>query len=158
MPKKAIQWAKIRSIEPVAEEDVYDVEIAGTHNFVAGHYVDARTGIALTSEQEEIVALRRSLEPRARDVELKGEISSGIGLAALVSDKRSGRHPDTVLDRYEVSLTQNEIAALTGGDSRFHELSGLTSPGLGATTLANGIWMSSEDGQGVENTSLQPVM
>ncbi|MEK7093336.1 MAG: hypothetical protein AAB927_02520, partial [Patescibacteria group bacterium] len=62
--KNAVGWAKIRSIEPVAEEDVYDVEIEGTHNFVAGHYVDQRTGVALPPEQENVLDLQKYFAPR----------------------------------------------------------------------------------------------
>ena len=38
-----MKWAKILSIEAVAEEDVYDVEIEGTHNFVGNGIVAHNT-------------------------------------------------------------------------------------------------------------------
>ena len=41
--EKALRWAKILSIEPVAEEDVYDVEIEDTHNFVANGIIAHNT-------------------------------------------------------------------------------------------------------------------
>jgi|GEM_PF-329783 len=53
---------RIVSITPVAQEQVYDIEVAGTHNFVAGHYLDRRTRIALTEDQEEVIALQKELE------------------------------------------------------------------------------------------------
>ena len=34
-----ISWVKIKSIEYVGYEQVYDIEVEGTHNFVAGHWV-----------------------------------------------------------------------------------------------------------------------
>lgn len=46
-------WDKIVKIESLPAEDVYDIEIEGTHNFIAGHYVNARTKQALSPEQEE---------------------------------------------------------------------------------------------------------
>ncbi|MEK7069073.1 MAG: hypothetical protein AAB947_01680, partial [Patescibacteria group bacterium] len=41
--EKAIFWAKISSIEVVAEEQVYDLEIEGTHNFVANGIIAHNT-------------------------------------------------------------------------------------------------------------------
>ncbi|KKW27320.1 MAG: hypothetical protein UY70_C0016G0004 [Candidatus Kaiserbacteria bacterium GW2011_GWB1_52_6] len=41
--KGGLAWARIRSIEPVAEEEVFDVEIEGTHNFVANGIVAHNT-------------------------------------------------------------------------------------------------------------------
>ncbi|NCP17513.1 hypothetical protein GW853_03125, partial [Candidatus Kuenenbacteria bacterium] len=37
-------WQKIKSIEYVGEEQVYDIEVSGTHNFVAGHWIKAAKG------------------------------------------------------------------------------------------------------------------
>jgi len=51
-------WEKIVAIECLPPEQVYDIEVEGTHNFVAGHYVNQRTGKAL-SPQEEEAYLRR---------------------------------------------------------------------------------------------------
>jgi len=56
-----ILWDPIIAINLLGFEQVYDIEVAGTHNFVAGHYIDARTGNALTQDQEEVVALRQEL-------------------------------------------------------------------------------------------------
>jgi intein/homing endonuclease len=43
--RRTIGWAKIVSIEAVAEEDVYDIEVEGTHNFIAGGIVAHNTAI-----------------------------------------------------------------------------------------------------------------
>ncbi|OGG73828.1 hypothetical protein A3A40_02310, partial [Candidatus Kaiserbacteria bacterium RIFCSPLOWO2_01_FULL_54_20] len=43
--KTTIQWAKIVSIEPVAEEDVYDIEVEGTHNFIGNGIVAHNTAV-----------------------------------------------------------------------------------------------------------------
>ena len=40
-----ISWLKIKSIEAVAEEDVYDVEVEGTHNFIGNGIVAHNTAI-----------------------------------------------------------------------------------------------------------------
>lgn len=47
-------WEKIATIDMVGRKPVYDVQIAGTHNFVGGHYVNGKTGQALTEEQEKL--------------------------------------------------------------------------------------------------------
>ncbi|PIV00654.1 hypothetical protein COS55_03260, partial [Candidatus Shapirobacteria bacterium CG03_land_8_20_14_0_80_40_19] len=35
-------------------EQVYDIEVEGTHNFVGGHYINKKTGKALTEQEEAI--------------------------------------------------------------------------------------------------------
>ncbi|MEK7169791.1 MAG: NYN domain-containing protein, partial [Patescibacteria group bacterium] len=45
-------WDTVVKIERLPDEQVYDIEVEGTHNFIAGHYVNARTRTALTLEQE----------------------------------------------------------------------------------------------------------
>ncbi|MEK7601548.1 MAG: NYN domain-containing protein, partial [Patescibacteria group bacterium] len=42
-------WARVLSIEPVAEEDVYDMEIEGTHNFVANGIIAHNTYLGTVS-------------------------------------------------------------------------------------------------------------
>ncbi|MEK7144612.1 MAG: NYN domain-containing protein, partial [Patescibacteria group bacterium] len=42
-------WEKIVSVEPVAEEDVYDVEIEGTHNFVGNDIIAHNTAFIVTN-------------------------------------------------------------------------------------------------------------
>lgn len=37
---ETIAWEKIKSIEQLPAERVYDIEVEGTHNFVAGHFID----------------------------------------------------------------------------------------------------------------------
>ncbi|MBI2597071.1 VCBS repeat-containing protein [Candidatus Daviesbacteria bacterium] len=48
-----IQWEKIVSINKVGRKQTYDLQIANTHNFVGGHYINRKTGKALSQEQEE---------------------------------------------------------------------------------------------------------
>jgi len=56
-----VKFVKIASIEYVGEEQVYDIEVEGTHNFVAGHYVNTQTGKALTaSEEAEVLKILNS--------------------------------------------------------------------------------------------------
>ena len=43
---------EIVSVRKVGSERVWDIEVEGTHNFIAGHYVNRKTGQALTAEQE----------------------------------------------------------------------------------------------------------
>ncbi|MDP1615011.1 MAG: hypothetical protein Q8L68_04365, partial [Methylococcales bacterium] len=51
-----IKFVKIKKIEILPSEQVYDIEVEGTHNFVAGHYVNKKTGKALTEEEEQNLA------------------------------------------------------------------------------------------------------
>ena len=46
-------WVPVVSVEKLSAEAVYDITVEGTHNFVAGHYVNRKTGVALSVEQEE---------------------------------------------------------------------------------------------------------
>jgi len=46
-------WEKIVAIECLPPEQVWDIEVEGTHNFVAGHYVNRKTAKALSPEEEE---------------------------------------------------------------------------------------------------------
>ena len=39
-----ILWDKIVSIEYWGYEQVYDIEVEGTHNFIAGHWVERKAG------------------------------------------------------------------------------------------------------------------
>ncbi len=48
-----VLWDEIVSIKRLSPERVYDIEVEGTHNFVAGHYVDRLTGKAIFAEEEE---------------------------------------------------------------------------------------------------------
>ena len=48
-----ILWDEIVEIKKVGKERVYDIEVEGTHNFVAGHLINQKTKQALTPEQEE---------------------------------------------------------------------------------------------------------
>ena len=61
-------WDEIVSIEQVGEEQVYDIEVEGTHNFVAGHYINRKTGKALTEKQE-----KAYLEYRAQKTRLSAD-------------------------------------------------------------------------------------
>ncbi|NCP47528.1 hypothetical protein GW844_04050, partial [bacterium] len=45
-------FEKIISIKITGRKQMYDLQIANTHNFVAGHYVDQSIGKALTFEEE----------------------------------------------------------------------------------------------------------
>jgi len=49
---KSIEWEEIVEINKMGREQVWDIEVEGTHNFVAGHCVDAKTGESLTKEEE----------------------------------------------------------------------------------------------------------
>jgi len=54
--EKDILWDEIVEIKKVGEERVYDIEVEGTHNFVAGHLINSKTGEKLSEkEQQEII-------------------------------------------------------------------------------------------------------
>ena len=58
-----IVWDEIVSIKKVGREKVYDIEVEGAHNFVAGHLIDRETGEKLSPEEEKKI-LQRSEERR----------------------------------------------------------------------------------------------
>ncbi|OHA12283.1 MAG: hypothetical protein A3J10_03605, partial [Candidatus Sungbacteria bacterium RIFCSPLOWO2_02_FULL_54_10] len=41
-----VMWVAVRSIEPVADEQVYDIEVAGTHNFIGNDIIAHNTYIS----------------------------------------------------------------------------------------------------------------
>jgi hypothetical protein len=47
-----IMWDEIVEIKKLKEERVYDIEVEGTHNFIAGHLIDSETGKQLSREEE----------------------------------------------------------------------------------------------------------
>ncbi len=47
-----LAWDEILSLELVSEVQTYDLQIEKTRNFVAGHYVNRKTGKALSNKQE----------------------------------------------------------------------------------------------------------
>ncbi|MBI3290635.1 tail fiber domain-containing protein [Candidatus Microgenomates bacterium] len=49
---EGVVWEKIRAIYRTGRKQTWDIEVENTHNFVAGHYVNRKTGKALTEEQE----------------------------------------------------------------------------------------------------------
>jgi hypothetical protein len=50
-----IKFVKISKIEILPAEQVYDISVEGTHNFVAGHFINQETKEALTQEEEAIL-------------------------------------------------------------------------------------------------------
>ena len=59
-------WDEIVSIESVGREQVYDIEVEGTHNFVAGHLLNKNTKQALSLEEEQLYLGDRRL-PRGME-------------------------------------------------------------------------------------------
>jgi hypothetical protein len=47
-----IAWDEIVDIRRVGSERVYDIEVEGTHNFVAGHLIDQESGEKLSEREE----------------------------------------------------------------------------------------------------------
>ena len=96
-------WEKISSIKRVGWEQVWDISVKNTHNFVAGHYINQKTGKALTPEQEKIVALRRSLELETwslRDSEKLTLLAAenGIDQKAALKTKNTALVSDVLAD------------------------------------------------------------
>ena len=48
-----ILWDEIEEIRELPEEQVWDIEVEGTHNFVAGHLIDKKTGKQLNEQEEQ---------------------------------------------------------------------------------------------------------
>ena len=61
---QALVFEEIVSIENTGIQHTYDIEVEGTHNFVAGHLINTKTGESLTSEEE-----TRVLNENGHDVE-----------------------------------------------------------------------------------------
>ncbi|MFZ5366523.1 MAG: phage integrase SAM-like domain-containing protein [Patescibacteria group bacterium] len=63
-----VKWAKIASIEYVGEEQVYDIEVEGTHNFVANGIVAHNTYILndLTLAEDATISGTLSLGPQVQ--------------------------------------------------------------------------------------------
>ena len=98
-----VKWEKISSIKRVGWEQVWDISVKNTHNFVAGHYINQKTGKALTPEQEKIVALRRSLELETwslRDSEKLTLLAAenGIDQKAALKTKNTALVSDVLAD------------------------------------------------------------
>ncbi|PIQ79204.1 MAG: hypothetical protein COV79_04075 [Parcubacteria group bacterium CG11_big_fil_rev_8_21_14_0_20_41_14] len=47
-----VMWDEIEEIRECGEEQVWDIEVEGTHNFVAGHLIDKKSGNQLSEEEE----------------------------------------------------------------------------------------------------------
>jgi len=56
-----VVWDMIVKIELLPPEQVWDIEVEGTHNFVAGHYMNKVTGKVLTQAQEDAYARWREI-------------------------------------------------------------------------------------------------
>src|SRR3989338_6309495 len=61
---QALVFEEIVSIENTGVQHTYDIEVEGTHNFVAGHLINTKTGEPLTPEEEDKV-----LNENGHDVE-----------------------------------------------------------------------------------------
>ncbi|OJI06559.1 hypothetical protein BK004_02870 [bacterium CG10_46_32] len=48
-----VMWDEIEEIRVLDEEQVWDIEVEGTHNFVAGHLFDKKTGNQLSEKEEQ---------------------------------------------------------------------------------------------------------
>ncbi|MEK7188902.1 MAG: hypothetical protein AAB671_00130, partial [Patescibacteria group bacterium] len=48
-----VLWDEIEEITVLDEEQVWDIEVEGTHNFVAGHLIDKKTGNQLSEKEEQ---------------------------------------------------------------------------------------------------------
>ena len=44
MATPGILWVKIVSLDFAGYEQVYEIEVEGTHNFVAGHWIEREAG------------------------------------------------------------------------------------------------------------------
>jgi len=97
---------RIASIAFVGGEPVYDIEVEGTHNFMAGHYIDKKTGAALNAQQEEAYAgWRAFVFSDASDVFRSGGRSpSG---QALSQEKQYRRTTSTLTASFKGGLDQN---------------------------------------------------
>ena len=87
-------FERIASIKNTGRKQVYDIEVEGTHNFVAGHYVDRKTKQALSVEQEELYFAIKNL---GLGTENLGEYSSKDAKLQAPSSKLSSAERATKL-------------------------------------------------------------
>ncbi|MFA6048112.1 MAG: tail fiber domain-containing protein [Parcubacteria group bacterium] len=84
-----ILWDEIVSIESVGVEQVWDIEVEGTHNFVAGHLIDEKTGAQLTEVEEKKILDGEDKDKKAYFGGIYAHntyISGGLFLGANSSD------------------------------------------------------------------------
>ncbi|MFA4889762.1 MAG: hypothetical protein WC628_09360 [Candidatus Omnitrophota bacterium] len=126
----AILWVKIASLDYVGREQVYDIEVEGTHNFVAGHFVEVE-GVP-PSQARRDPALDGAISGRRWEVEGKAAPSTffggiiahntyikGAGAAAGITFRTAdstGADRVAILDNGNVGIgTTNPQAALDLG-------------------------------------------
>jgi len=63
-----VAWDEIVDIRKVGSEQVFDIEVEGTHNFVAGHLLDAESGEKLSEQAEKnyLQDIKNNLHAKAK--------------------------------------------------------------------------------------------
>ncbi|PIX89696.1 MAG: hypothetical protein COZ31_00715, partial [Nitrospirae bacterium CG_4_10_14_3_um_filter_44_29] len=80
-----VSWQKIASIEYAGEEQVYDIEVSGTHNFVAGHYVNSRTQSVVPSTIEESLIQATDSSQKAEILQRQFGASDDVAFGGIVA-------------------------------------------------------------------------
>jgi len=74
-----VLWDKIASIKHVGRELVWDIEVKGTHNFVAGHLINPETGEKYTEKEEKQLLREEQIVTSSRRDRLQPLATSAAG-------------------------------------------------------------------------------
>ncbi|MFH1129111.1 MAG: hypothetical protein V1686_00015 [Patescibacteria group bacterium] len=142
-----IMWDEIVEIKKVGEEQVYDIEVEGTHNFVAGHLIDSNTKEKL-SEQEEKEYLNNENEDKrdvfygaifAHNTYISGNVGIGTTGPAAKLAINGGLHVGGDSDPGDNNALIDGTLTVTGAVTLTTDL-GVASGGTGVSTFTtNGI-------------------
>ncbi|ARS89569.1 LAGLIDADG family homing endonuclease [Natrarchaeobaculum aegyptiacum] len=98
-----VYWERIESIEPVEPDDdwVYDLEVAGTHNYVSN---------GIVSHNSQMLGYIQNIAPRSVYTSGKGSSSAGLTAAAVRDDFGDGQQ--WTLEAGALVLADQGIAAV----------------------------------------------
>jgi replicative DNA helicase Mcm len=100
---RCLSWQKIAEIEPVEPDEkwVYDLEVAGTHNYISNNVV---------SHNSQLLSYVRNIAPRSVYTSGKGTSSAGLTAAAVQDDFGDGQQ--WTLEAGALVLADKGIAAV----------------------------------------------
>jgi hypothetical protein len=119
-----IMWDEIEEIKHVGEERVYDIEVEGTHNFVAGHLIDQETNEQLNEEEEKEYLENQNKEENqeearkvwfgaifAHNTYITG--NTGIGTSTPWAALSVGSPPGSTYPLFAVATTTSDYSTTT---------------------------------------------
>ena len=92
-----VLWDEIVSIEKVGVEQVWDIEVEDTHNFIAGHLLSAETGEQLSEKEESEVLAGKDKNKKiyygglfAHNTYMSGNLGIGVTAPAAYLNIKAG--------------------------------------------------------------------